>query len=117
MKIGFRARFKDSEKRTPIYNEERLSDSFLVFLPSRIEIIPIKDVEQHSYNSGRLYEIKMEVSKLITMEELKEKLLKMDISIKSISNIKREFTKEELEEVEKLVCFKEIFEPTEVVVK
>lgn len=114
MKIGFRAKFSDKETYKDIYDEERLSDSFLIFLPSKLEITPLKADSSYASTRGRYYEIRMETGKLFTMEEIKEKLRRMEITMKNISHIKREFSKEELEEVKKLVCFKEIFQPTEL---
>lgn len=113
MKIGFHARFRD-ENWKDIYNEEKLNDAFLIFLPRKLEIAPLK---KEGYNSSKRYDVRMETGSLFTMEEIKEKLAKLNIKMDEISHIRREFTKEELEEVKKLVCFKEIFQPTETVQK
>lgn len=110
MKISFKARFTDIEHRRWM-REKELNDKLLSFLPSRLEVVPIK-------NTGHLHEppnfgVKMEVSNFFSLEDLVEKMAKLGISVSKITEVKREFTKEELEEIKKMVCFKEIFTPTE----
>lgn len=106
MKISFRARFRDSKNFKDIYDEVRLNDAFLVFLPKKLEIIEAKNAPY-----GRYYDITLETDKLLTLEDLKETLSKLRISASNFCRIKREFTDKEREEIKTMVCFKEIFQP------
>lgn len=112
MKISFRATFHKGWK--PV-NEEQLNDFFLLFLPKRIEIIP-SPPKTYSFKDG-WFDIKMETDKLYTLEDIKEKFDQLGVTVEDITMVKREFTKKELEEVKRLIIFKEIFKPSEVKAK
>lgn len=114
MKISFRARFRTAEWKEFRGCEVELNDVFLIFLPNKIEIIPVKAT---GYGTGARFDVKMVTKKLFTLEDIKEKLHAVGINITNISHVKREFTDEELEQVKTLVCFREIFSPTEGEVK
>lgn len=106
MKISFRARFRD-DKWKDIYNQEKLHDAFLIFLPKKLEISPIDST------TFRYYEIKVQTDQANCLAEIKKKLERLGIRVSNVSHIKSEFTKEELKEIKKMVCFEEIFKRSE----
>ena len=112
MKISFRGRFRSHTWAQIKFCEIKLNDIFLVFLPNKLEIAPIGD---GTY--GQVFEIKMVTKKLFTLEDIIKKLDEHKIKLTDISHVKREFTDEELEQVKKSMCFKEIFNPTEMEMK
>lgn len=110
MKLSFTADFRwNREGRfRPVHEEEELNDIFLAFLPKRIEII--KNNKKGGY--GVYYTVTMETDKIFSLEELKEELAKRSVLIKDLCDIKRTFTPKELKEIQKMVCFKEVFNPS-----
>jgi len=108
MKLIFKARFRRKDT-THIYDEERLSDLFLAFSPTKIAI---KRFEPKSAYASILFEIRM-VSELFTMEEIKAKLFQLGVRMDKVCDISKEFTKTELKEVKAKFCYKEIFKPPE----
>jgi len=61
------------------------------------------------YSSLAFYIIDMETDKFYSIEYIEEVLKKMGIEVRNISNIKREFTKKELEKVKTSIAYKKIF--------
>lgn len=110
MKIGFTARFMKKEGWKPI-SEEELNDIFLFFLPRKLMIKPVEKGSR--YSSHTFYEVKMETDTLFTLEDIKAKLNDKGIALEGITEISREFSKKELLEVQKRLCFKKVLEDDE----
>ena len=82
-------------------------------MPRKIEILPY-DPGHGSYSDrGSWFEIKLETDQLFTMEDIRGKLLKLGVLVESFTCVKREFTSKELQQIKKMVTFKEIFNPSE----
>jgi len=115
MKVSFIADFREKDNQHYI-SETKLNDAFLVFLPKRIEILPERASKRaySGFSSGNYFEIKMETSELYTIEDIQKMLEKFGIRMEKVSSVRREFTPEELEKIKNMVCFKQIFEPSEV---
>jgi len=109
MKITFRARFRWREDLQHV-SESDLNDLFLMFLPTKIEIYKIPETV---FGSSRMsFEIKMETKELYTLKQIRETFRKLDILVTDISNVKREFEEEELDQVKKLSAFNILFNET-----
>jgi len=108
MKLAFTAKFRTPDDYREVHNQQKLSDLFLVFLPKKFELSLVR---HGSYDVD--YSIKLEMDQVLSLEEITEKLQSLGVTISNFKDIKREFTKKELEEVKKRVCFKEIFKPSE----
>ena len=107
MKISFTAKFH-SKERFDSSLELKLNDVFLLFLPRKLAITESKRAE--TYSSASYYDVSMETQEFFTIERMEEILNTAGIIMRGIGNIKREFTKKELEKVKTSIAYKKIFE-------
>jgi len=107
MKISFVGRFKLKERHLYL-SEIKMNDVFLSFLPNKLEVI--KDTKAEYSSWGTAYSIKMELKTVVTLDEIVEQLKSLGILLEKISDVKREFSDKELEEIRQKVCFKKLFE-------